>query len=124
MADSEIDRSLWANWEEIEKQGAKNFTLELFELFLQNSSDLLNHLTAAIHSADFKKISYYSHSLKSSSHQMGAVGLAKELEAIEVKSRKAVEAISPDVLVSIERRLRSVQEELNKECQLRRSNQA
>ncbi len=120
MIDSEIDRSFWANWEEIEKQGAKNFTLELFELFLQNSSDLLSQLTMAVDQADFKKVSYYAHSLKSSSHQMGAVILAKELEALEIKARQGEEAIDPQVLVSIVQRLKKVQAEIRQECLARR----
>lgn len=121
MAEKQIDRSFWHNLEEIEKQGMPNFTLELFELYLSNSAEMEAQLVQAFADKDNKKICYFSHSLKSSSHQMGAVGLSKELESIELTSRQSSVHLDPQLLVSVQARLKEVRAELAQECEIRRA---
>lgn len=120
MDQNEIDKSAWEILEQIENEGAPNFTVELFEVFLTTSTQMMDELSYAFGMQDLKSISHLAHGLKSSCRQIGAMGVGRELELLEVRSRTSTQNIPVEVFTSIRARFEVVHKEISAECQRRR----
>ena len=64
---------------------------ELTEIYLRDSASRLEILKAACHAGDFKTIRLQAHSVKGSSLQIGAEGVAHLCAALEVCERPSAE---------------------------------
>lgn len=121
MPKGEIDKSIWANWQEVEDEGAKNFTLELFEMFLKTSAQDLNDLNEALPKKDYKLIAHLAHALKGSCAQVGALTLSEEFGELETQTRNSSTALSDASFEALQARFLRVRAEIQAECLRRRS---
>jgi CheY-like chemotaxis protein len=112
VADNVIDRTVLANYEELQRPGEPDIVIKLIDLFMDRSSESITCLQRAALAGDLPEVIRQAHGIKGSSGNIGAgvmAGLSARLEkvdsplaAVELAAtlEKAFEDVS-GILVSI-----------------------
>ncbi|MBF0472790.1 MAG: response regulator, partial [Nitrospirae bacterium] len=79
-----IDQKIFANLINLMGEGIK----ELIGIFINDTEMLIENIYDAINNQDMEKLGMFSHRLKSSSANVGAIGLSKICKTIEEHSRE------------------------------------
>lgn len=99
----------------------KSVLIDFFEVFLSFTQDSWQDIEKASREKDFRKVSHLAHSLKASSHSVGALRLARAFTELELiaKSGDLTECLDAtgntaivyrDTLSAIDKHLKSLQQ--------------
>ncbi len=101
---SVIDKKVWQDWRNFEKQEASpGFFLELLTKVLASSPQLMSDLLAAHHQKDLNKVRYCAHTLSSSCKSLGAMSLGDLFSALENGCRAEPPVLHTQLMPALEK---------------------
>ncbi|MDH3337205.1 MAG: Hpt domain-containing protein, partial [Gammaproteobacteria bacterium] len=84
-----LDREVLDGLSRLQQPGAPSILRRIVDLYLESSRELKNRLRDAVESANAASLREVAHTLKSSSANVGALGLADLCRRLEVMGREA-----------------------------------
>jgi len=124
VVSSAIDPNIFKQLESLEKSSGKPFVPGILEAFLDSASELMETLRAALHAEDKQRVNQAAHSLKSSSANVGAIGLSLACKDVETLARNGDKISPTDHAIRIEREYGRVVAALSRELRQREESAA
>ncbi len=109
-----IDESVLDNYRRIQQPGQPDIIQRLVAIYLKSSPDILRQISDAGREDDMEQLWQSAHSLKSSSANLGAPGLACLCETVEEMGRNKRGDNLPELIEKIEREYTQVSRELRR----------
>ncbi len=124
IVSSAIDPNIFKQLESLEKSSGKTIVPRILEVFLDSASELMETLRAALHAEDHQRVNQAAHTLKSSSANVGAIGLSLACKDVETLARNGDKISSTDHAIRIEREYGRVVAALSRELRQREESAA
>jgi len=124
VVSSAIDPNIFKQLESLEESSGKPFVPGILEAFLDSASELMETLRAALHAEDKQRVNQAAHSLKSSSANVGAIGLSLACKDVETLARNGDKISPTDHAIRIEREYGRVVAALSRELRQREESAA
>ena len=83
-----INKSVLESLKELDAKGGDELLRRIITIYLAHADKLLQNLATAWDDGDINNIRIAAHTLKSSSHQVGAIGLAEQCRIVEHEARE------------------------------------
>ncbi len=109
-----IDERVLDNYRRIQQSGQPDIIQRLVAIYLKSSPDILRRISDAGREGDMEQLWQSAHSLKSSSANLGATGLARLCETVEVMGRNKQGDNLPEMIEKIENEYFQVSRELRR----------
>jgi HPt (histidine-containing phosphotransfer) domain-containing protein len=97
-----LDHKALDNIRALQRAGKPDILQKVIRHYLQNTPMLLQSLLQAIENSDSKALQMSAHSLKSSSANLGAIGIAEHCKALELMGREKRTEGAAELLAQIE----------------------
>jgi len=112
---SVIDPKMIRQLESLEASSGKKVVARILEVFLKSAFELKASICEALHAKDWQRVTQAAHTLKSSSANVGAMGLSALCKDLEVIARNGDVCGPADHAIRIEREYGRVVAELSQE---------
>lgn len=112
-----ISTQVWDTIRALQRPGQPDLLEKILGLFVKNSQDLVGQLRGALQQNDAQTVFRAAHTLKSSSANVGAVGLAEWCKELEALGRQNQIGDAADLFKQIEAEHGAVLKVLNAELQ-------
>ena len=104
-----IDRAAFAQLQALQREGGPSILAKVLERYLEHAPQLVEAIRAAVSQEDTTALQQAAHSLKSSSANVGAAGVAELSKTLETLGKESTLTHAPELLEELESEFAAVQ---------------